>query len=66
MKSNFSFLESDSPILADPGSIAESHLCSDANSCLIKLGLFGETVVNLMMQMDNISAPLREHPCKLC
>jgi type I restriction enzyme R subunit len=30
---------------------------TDTNSCLIKLGLFGETIVNIMLKLDNIAPP---------
>lgn len=57
MQSNFDFLKNDFPILYQVGSIAEKYLYTDSNSCLIKLGMFGETTVNLMMQLDKISPP---------
>ena len=57
MQSNFDFLQNDFPVLYQIGSIAEKYLYTDSNSCLIKLGMFGETVVNLMLQLDRISAP---------
>lgn len=57
MQSNFEFLQNDFPVLYQIGSIAEKYLYSDSNSCLIKLGMFGETVVNLMLQLDKIPAP---------
>ena len=57
MKSNFEFLSNSFPVLSSLGGTAESYLYSDTNSCLIKLGLFGETVVNLMMKLDGIEPP---------
>lgn len=57
MKSNFEFLQDKFSVLAQIGSLAERYLYSDANSCLIKLGMFGETVVNLMLQLDGILPP---------
>lgn len=57
MRSNFDFLKNDYPILYQIGNIAEKYLYTDSNSCLIKLGMFGETVVNLMLQLDKIPAP---------
>lgn len=57
MKSNFEVLNGIFPILANMGSTAESYLYSDTNSCLIKLGLFGETIVNLMLKLDHIELP---------
>ena len=57
MQSNFVFLQNDFPVLYQIGIIAEKHLYTDSNACLIKWGMFGETVVNLMLQLDKISAP---------
>jgi type I restriction enzyme R subunit len=57
MKSNFDFLDQVFPMLARLGETAESYLYTDSNSCLIKLGLFGETIVNLMLQLDRITPP---------
>ncbi len=57
MKSNFEFLDQSFPVLYNLGETAERYLYSDANSCLIKLGLFGETIVNLMLQLDRIKPP---------
>ena len=57
MGSNFAFLESDFPILAQFGQKAEAYLYSDSNSCLMKLGMIGETIVNLMFTYDRISLP---------
>ena len=57
MKSNFLFLQNRFAVLCEIGQLAEKYLYSDTNSCLIKLGMFGETVVNLMLQLDNISPP---------
>lgn len=57
MAANFLFLEKTFPVLAQIGSMAEAYLYSDTNSCLIKLGLFGETIVNIMLKLDNIPPP---------
>ena len=57
MGSNFAFLESDFPILAQFGQKAEAYLYSDSNSCLMKLGMIGETIVNLMFTYDRIALP---------
>ena len=48
MYSNFAFLAQDFPVLANFGLLAEKYCYSDSNSCLMKLGMIGETVVNLM------------------
>lgn len=57
MKSNFAFLEKEFPVLAKLGKTAETYLYSDSNSCLMKLGIIGETIVNLMFTYDKIALP---------
>ena len=57
MISNFSFLQNDFPVLANFGSLAEKYCFSDSNSCLMKLGMIGETIVNLMFTYDGITFP---------
>lgn len=57
MLSNFSFLEESFPVLANFGSLAEKYCYSDSNSCLMKLGMIGETIVNLMFSYDKIPLP---------
>lgn len=57
MSSNFDFLSEKFPVLADYGQKAEKYLFSDSNSCLMKLGMIGETVVNLMFKYDHIQYP---------
>ncbi len=57
MKSNFDFLNSHFPVLANFGELAEKYLYSDSNSCLMKLGMIGETIVNLCFTYDRIPLP---------
>ena len=57
MKSNFEFLNSHFPVLANFGELAEKYLYSDSNSCLMKLGMIGETIVNLCFTYDHIPLP---------
>lgn len=57
MKSNFLFLADDFPVLAHMGGLAESYLYSDSNSCIMKLGMMAETIVNLIYTYDKISLP---------
>lgn len=57
MASNFAFLDTAFPVLANFGQLAEKYCYSDSNSCLMKLGMIGETVVNLMFTYDRISLP---------
>ena len=58
VSSNFAFLKDDFPVLANFGSLAEQYCYSDSNSSLMKLGMIGETVVNLMFTYDRIPLPL--------
>ena len=55
MADNFSFLTQKFPILAKFGSLAEQYLYSDPNSCMIKLRMLGETVVNLIFRYEKIA-----------
>ena len=57
MKSNFDFLKSEFPVLATFGGQAEKYCFSDSNSCLMKLGMIGESIVNLMFTYDRIQFP---------
>ena len=57
MTSNFAFLKDRFPELAQLGALAEKYWVSDPNSCLIKLGMMGETIVNLMFRFDDIPLP---------
>lgn len=57
MKSNFEFLKEDFAVLANFGELAEKYCYSDSNSCLMKLGMIGETIVNLIFTYDKISFP---------
>ena len=58
MTSNFDFLKDSFPVLANFGELAEKYLYSDSNSCLMKLGMIGETIVNLCFTYDRIPLPL--------
>lgn len=57
MKSNFEFLNSHFPVLANFGELAEKYCYSDSNSCLMKLGMIGETIVNLIFTYDRLMPP---------
>ena len=57
MKSNFEFLQSEFPVLSTLGGQAEKYCFSDPNSCFIKLGMIGESIVNLMFTYDRIPFP---------
>lgn len=58
MYSNFDFLDKDFPVLANFGRLAEKYCYNDSNSCLMKLGMIGETIVNLMFTYDRIALPV--------
>lgn len=58
MEGNFCFLEKEFPVLAQFGENAEAYLYADSNSCLMKLGMIGETIVNLMFTYDGIPLPV--------
>ena len=58
MYSNFDFLDKDFPVLANFGRLAEKYCYNDSNSSLMKLGMIGETIVNLMFTYDRISLPV--------
>lgn len=51
------FLDSHFPVLANFGSLAEKYLYSDSNSCLIKLGMIGETITSLCFSYDRLPLP---------
>ena len=55
MADNFSFLTNKFPVLAKFGALAEQYLYSDPNSCLIKLRMLGETIVNLIFRYEKMS-----------
>ena len=57
MKSNFEFLKDTFPVLANFGELAEQYCYNDSNSCLMKLGMIGETIVNLIFTYDRIPFP---------
>lgn len=57
MNSNFKFLEETFPVLANFGELAEQYCYHDSNSCLMKLGMIGETIVNLIFTYDKIPFP---------
>ena len=58
MESNFTFLRERFPVLARFGEQAERYFRSDANSCLMKLGMIGETIVHLIYDTDGIELPV--------
>lgn len=58
--SNFKFLQERFPILDNLGNLAEKYLYNDPNSCLIKLGMIGETIVNLIFEYDKLTKPTED------
>lgn len=57
MKSNFEFLKDSFPVLANFGELSEKYLYTDSNSCLMKLGMIGETIVNLIFTYYKLPLP---------
>lgn len=57
MKSNFEFLKDSFPVLANFGELSEKYLYTDSNSCLMKLGMIGETIINLIFTYDKLPLP---------
>ncbi len=57
MVSNFEFLKKDFSVLANFGELAKKYCYLDSNSCLMKLGIIGETIVNLIFTYDRIALP---------
>jgi len=55
---NFDFLAERFPVLARFGRLAEQYWQVDANACLMKLGMLGETVVTLIYDLDHIARPV--------
>ena len=55
MASNFDFLESEWPELAQLGQIAENYLYDDPNACKHKLGLLVERLVNMLIEYNHDS-----------
>ncbi len=57
MKSNFLFLEEKWPLLYKQAQFAENYLYTDPHACMIKLGLFAEQLIKVMMAMDQVTLP---------
>ncbi len=55
--SNFSFLNDKFSVLANFSQLGEQYCYSDSNWCLMKLGMIGETIVNLIFKYDCIALP---------
>ena len=55
--SNFSFLEEEFPALEKMGCLAEGYLYSDPNTCLYKMGSLAETIVNYMLELEDLKPP---------
>ena len=62
MASNFVFLKDKFPVLFNFGDLAEKYLYRDSNSCLMKLGMIGETIVNLIFDYDRVPLPYDNTP----
>ncbi len=61
MKSNFDFLSEYWHDLAEIGAVAENYLYSDPNSCVIKLGMFGEQLVLDIFAFECLDQPVTDN-----
>lgn len=57
MESNFKFLTSEYPILANLGTLAEKYIHDDPNSSLFKMRLFGEKTVEAIFEIHQLDFP---------
>lgn len=57
MVSNFRFLSSKYPILANPGILAERYIHDDPNTSLFKMRLFGEKMVVTIFGIHQLDFP---------
>ena len=61
MKSNFEFLKRYWPALAQIGAAAENYVYSDPNSCIYKLGMFGERLILEIFAFEHIPEPTNDN-----
>lgn len=57
MKSNFEFLNHYWPTLSKIGSMAENYLYDDPNTCIYKLGMFAERLVQEIFKFEHLPEP---------
>ena len=57
MKSNFCFLNRYWPTLANIGAMAEGYLYNDPNTCIYKIGMFAERLVQEIFAFEHIPEP---------
>ena len=57
MSCNFDFLADEFPILSSYGNQADGYRKSDPNSALIKVGMIGESIVNLIYDYMGTALP---------
>lgn len=53
--SNFEFLNDKWPELAKLGEFAERYIYQDSNTTFIKLGIFGENIVNYILKLEDVN-----------
>lgn len=59
--SNFEFLVDKWAELARIGELAEQYLYSDTNTCIIKMGMLAEHIVEYMLAYDGIAEPIYDN-----
>jgi len=57
MESNFKFLSTEYPILANLGILAEKYIHDDTNTALFKMRLFGEKMVETIFEIHQLDFP---------
>lgn len=57
MKSNFAFLDRYWSTLAKIGAMAESYLYNDPNTCIYKIGMFAERLVQEIFAFEHLADP---------
>lgn len=53
--SSFDFLNEKWPVLAKLGEFAEKYIYQDSNTTFIKLGIFGESIVNYITKLEDVN-----------
>ncbi|NCC55441.1 MAG: DEAD/DEAH box helicase, partial [Erysipelotrichia bacterium] len=65
MKSNFEFLDEYWPKLSKIGETAETYLYTDPNSCAYKIGLFAESIIVEIFNIEDLKVEIGNHSERL-